>query len=110
MPPTYPNTTTLSIGGVTNTPIPPFTMSVPTAMGTDFADTVNTCDCEALRTAVILFSGMNAGMLAIGVVWVLFRRSKWVKKGAQAKQAEYDKIKGEQKERKGLLWRLADAL
>ena len=76
-------------------------MSAPTAS----AATVNTCDCEALRTAVILFSGLNAGMLAIALVWVLFRRSKWIKKGAETKQAEYDRLKGAQKERKGLLWR-----
>lgn len=44
-------------------------------------------------------------MLAIGLVWVLFRRSKWIKKGAETKQAEYDRLNAVQKEKKGLLWR-----
>jgi hypothetical protein len=84
MPSRYLNATSLPTGRVINIPVAPMSMSAPTGS----AATVNTCDCEALRTAVILFSGLNAG-----------------KKGAETKQAEYDRLKGAQKERKGLLWR-----
>jgi hypothetical protein len=98
MSPRYSNFSTV---GVFNTPIAPVSMSV----ATDCPTVANTCDCEALRTAVILFSGLNAGMLAIGLVWVMFRRSKWIKKGAETKEAEHERLKGMQKERKGLLLR-----
>ena len=82
------------------TPLP-HASAATTAVCTDLANTVNTCDCEGLRTAVVLFSGLNAGLLAVGVVLLLWRRSKWIKKGASQKQSEYDKVK----ERKGLLAR-----
>jgi hypothetical protein len=100
MSPIYPNSTVEAAKTANN----PF-VSVRTVLATDIANKVDRRDCEGLRTAVILFSGLSAGMLAIGLVCFFMRRSKWIKKGAEAKQAEYDRLKGGQKDQKGLLWR-----
>ena len=100
MSPTYLNGT-IPIGVVTYATPSLYPAAAATVAAMTVANKVNTCDCEALRTAVVLFSGLDAGILAVALVLLFWRRSKWIKKGASQKQAEYEKVK----EKKGLLSR-----
>jgi len=97
----YPNSTIYQVGvvtKVTDTIIIPNPTAAATAITTEIANSVNTCNCEGLKTAVILFSGLDAGVLAVTLVLLFWRRSKWIKKGAAAAKAGKE-------ERKGLLAR-----